>query len=150
MNTLLQAVDSVLIHFVKRISIPTARFSLFVVFFWFGILKVIGTSPATGLVVELFSQTFLATIMTADVFVIILGLAEMLIGIFFILPHFERVAILVMLLHMVTTVLPLFLLPDVAWQSSFTPTLEGQYIIKNVVLVALAIGVAAHIRPWRR
>jgi hypothetical protein len=36
---------------------PTARFGLFVVFFWFGILKVLGLSPASGLVQRLFEQT---------------------------------------------------------------------------------------------
>jgi uncharacterized membrane protein YkgB len=88
--------------------------------------------------------------MAAGTFLIILGIAEMVIGIFFVLPHFERVAILIMLLHMVTTFLPIVLLPDVVWQMPWTPTIEGQYIIKNVVMVALAIGIASHIRPWRK
>jgi uncharacterized membrane protein YkgB len=39
---------------------------------------------------------------------------------------------------MITTAGPLFLLPDIAWQSFLAPTLEGQYIIKNIVVVALA------------
>ena len=149
MSKLLSAIDAVLIHGVRKISEPLARLSLFIVFFWFGILKVMGTSPAAGVVSELFHQTFLADMMTAGTFLVILGLAEMIIGIFFVLPHFERAAILIMILHMITTFLPLLLLQHVAWQSAWTPTLEGQYIIKNVVLVAMAIGIAAHLRPWR-
>lgn len=149
MHTILSAIDTVLIHGVRKISEPLARLSLFIVFFWFGILKVIGTSPAAGLVTELFNETFLAGWMTAGTFLIVLGVAEMIIGIFFVLPHFERAAIFIMLLHMVTTFLPIVLLPEVAWQMAWTPTLEGQYIIKNVVLVAMAIGIAAHLRPIR-
>ncbi len=150
MTRLLSIIDAILIHGVRRISEPLARLSLFIVFFWFGVLKVIGTSPAIGLVTELFNETFLADFMTAGTFVVVIGLIEMIIGIFFVLPHFERVAILIMILHMVTTFLPIIMLPDVAWQMPWTPTLEGQYIIKNVVLVAMAIGIAAHLRPLRR
>ena len=150
MNRTLSIIDAILIHGIRRISEPLARLSLFIVFFWFGILKVIGTSPAAGLVTELFNKTFLADWMTAATFLIILGLVEMIIGIFFVLPHFERVAIFIMILHMITTFLPILLLPHVAWQMPWTPTIEGQYIIKNVVLVAMAIGIAAHLRPWRR
>ncbi|MBP6926009.1 MAG: hypothetical protein KBC22_03055 [Candidatus Pacebacteria bacterium] len=150
MEKIFMVIDAILIHSVRRISEPLARLSLFIVFFWFGILKVIGTSPAAGLVTALFNETFLAQFITAGTFLIILGIAEIVIGIFFVLPHFERVAILIMLLHMVTTFLPIVLLPDVVWQMPWTPTIEGQYIIKNVVMVALAIGIASHIRPWRK
>jgi hypothetical protein len=45
--------------------------------------------------------------------------------------------------------LPLFFLPEVSWQSAFVPTLTGQYIIKNVVIIALAMGIAAHLHPLR-
>ncbi len=53
----LQTIDVRLIHFFKKASIPVARFGLFVVFFWFGFLKVIGLSPASGLVQRLFEDT---------------------------------------------------------------------------------------------
>jgi hypothetical protein len=37
--------------------------------------------------------------------------------------------------------------PELTWQQPFIPTLEGQYIIKNLVIIALAFGVAAHTEP---
>jgi uncharacterized membrane protein YkgB len=37
--------------------------------------------------------------------------------------------------------LPLLLLPTLTWQSLLIPTLAGQYIIKNIVIVALALSV---------
>lgn len=150
MRRIISLVDAVLIRGVQKVSEPLARLSLFLVFFWFGLLKVVGTSPAVGLVTEMFQQTFLVDWTTAGTFLIVLGIVEMLIGIFFVIPNFERITILVMLLHMATTFLPLVLLKDITWQSQWTPTLEGQYIIKNVVLIAMAIGIAANINPWRR
>ncbi|MBY0328947.1 hypothetical protein K2Q02_02545, partial [Patescibacteria group bacterium] len=49
--------DRKLINFFQKISVPFARFSLFVIFFWFGILKLLGFSPATELVHTLFNST---------------------------------------------------------------------------------------------
>jgi hypothetical protein len=48
--------------------------------------------------------------------------------------------------HMVMTVC-LILLPAVTWMMPFVPTLEGQYIIKNLVIIALAFSLASHLRP---
>lgn len=71
----------------------------------------------------------------------------MIIGITFLIPRFERLAIALLIPHMIMTTMPLFLLPAITWLSFMTPTLEGQYIIKNLVIIALAIGVAAHLTP---
>ncbi|MEO6513312.1 MAG: hypothetical protein ABIR37_01360 [Candidatus Saccharimonadales bacterium] len=38
-------------------------------------------------------------------------------------------------------------MPELAWVKPLVPTLEGQYIIKNVLLVAIALGVAAQTKP---
>ncbi len=46
----LYGLDKKIIAFFQRVSTPTARFSLFIIFFWFGFLKVIGQSPASGVV----------------------------------------------------------------------------------------------------
>jgi uncharacterized membrane protein YkgB len=43
--------------------------------------------------------------------------------------------------------LPLILLPNMTWTGPFVPTLEGQYIIKNVVLLALALTIVAGTKP---
>ena len=138
-------IDIKLIHFFRRISVPMARFGLFVVFFWFGALKVIGLSPASSLVQNLFEQTI--SFMSFTTFIILFGLFECLIGILFIIPGLERVVIPMLFLHMVTTFMPLFILPAMTWSGFMVPTLEGQYIIKNLVIIAAAIGIAAHLHP---
>ncbi len=59
----------------------------------------------------------------------------------------ERLVIPLLALHMITTFMPLFLLPSITWAGFFVPTLEGQYIIKNLVIIAAAIGIAAQLHP---
>ncbi len=141
----LRKIDIELIHFFRRISVPIARFGLFVIFFWFGILKVVDMSPASPLVQNLFEQTI--GFMPFSTFIVLFGLFECLIGILFIIRGLERVVIPMLFIHMVTTFMPLFLLPSVTWSSIMVPTLEGQYIIKNLVIIAAAIGIAAHLHP---
>lgn len=148
MDRILYVIDIIFTNIIRKISDPFARFSLFLVFFWFGLLKILGTSPATALVTELFTHTFLAQYISAGAFIIILGIVEMMIGIFFIIPHLERLVLLIMIGHMVFTFLPLILLPEITWAMPWTPTLEGQYIIKNVVLIAAALAIGSRIRPW--
>ncbi len=144
----LASLDRAIILTLRKISIPLAHIALFVVFFWFGLLKIIGSSPANPLVSSLLERTL--PFITFDQFIICFGIYEMIIGIAFLIPHLERLAIALLVPHMITTFLPLVLLPAVTWQSFFIPTLEGQYIIKNLVIIALAIALASHLEPIQR
>lgn len=138
-------IDIKLIHFFRKISVPSARIGLFIIFFWFGLLKVIGLSPASGVVQRLFEQTI--PFMSFHTFLIGFGLFECLIGILFIIKGFERIVIPLLFIHIITTFGPLVLLPQETWQQFLVPTLEGQYIIKNFVIIACAIGIASHLHP---
>jgi uncharacterized membrane protein YkgB len=140
--------DANLIHFFRRVSVPLARFGLFIIFFWFGVLKVIGLSPASGLVERLFENT--VPWMSFGAFIICFGLFEMLVGILFLIRGVERIVIPLLLIHMITTMMPLFLLAGETWSGFLTPTLEGQYIIKNIALIAAAFGIAAHLHPLQK
>lgn len=148
MHLYLEKFDLWFIHSVRKISIPFGRFALFVVFFWFGILKIIGTSPANPLVESLLNATI--PFMSWDVFIVLFAIYEMIIGIAFIIPRAERLAIALLIPHMIMTALPLLFLPAMTWQGFLTPTLEGQYIIKNLVIIALAMGIATHLHPFKR
>lgn len=121
--------------------LPLARFALFLVFFWFGILKVFLVSPANPLVQELLSKTM--PFVGFDLFITIFGLYEVLIGIVFLFPRLDKLSLILFGVHMITTAGPLVLLPGTAWQMFLVPTLEGQYIIKNIALVALAVSIIA-------
>jgi uncharacterized membrane protein YkgB len=118
-----------------------------VIFFWFGALKVAGLSPASELVEKLFQQT--VPFMSFSTFIILFGLFECLIGILFLIKSADRVVLPLLLLHMITTFMPLFLLPAVTWSGFLVPTLEGQYIIKNLVVIATAMSIAANVKPFK-
>ncbi len=148
MHINIRKTDTELIHFFRRASVPLARSGLFIIFFWFGLLKVIGLSPASGLVQRLFESTI--PWMSFSIFLILFGLFEMLIGILFLIRGVERIVIPLLFIHMITTVMPLLLLTQETWSGFLTPTLEGQYIIKNIALIACAFGIAAHLHPLPR
>lgn len=147
-GALFHKIDSFVINFFRQVSIPFARFAIFIIYFWFGLLKVIGESPANPLVKDLLERTL--PFITFEQFILLFGIFEMVIGLAFILPKFERVAITLLAIHMVTTLMPLVMLPEVAWQSSWVPTLEGQYIIKNLAIIGLAMGIAAHLHRHQK
>ncbi|MER3407253.1 MAG: hypothetical protein C4278_02485 [Patescibacteria group bacterium] len=136
-------IDEKIIRFLNKIWQPFSRLSLFIVFFYFGFLKVLGFSPANPLVESLLNKTL--PFISFDKFIILFGLFEMLIGLLFIIPKLERVVIFLLMIHMITTFLPLVLLPQLTWQKFLVPTLEGQYIIKNLVIISLAIVIGAHL-----
>ncbi len=146
MRNYIEKFDARFIALLKRLSLPLARVALFVVFFWFGILKIIGTSPANPMVMDLMHATL--PFMTWEVFIVMFSIYEMIIGISFLIPKLERFAIALLFPHMIMTILPLIFLPDMTWQGFLTPTLEGQYIIKNLVIIALAVGIAAQLHPF--
>ena len=125
-----------------------ARLGLFVVFFWFGILKVLGFSPAEPLVEQLFNATI--GFMSFSTFLVGFGLFEMLIGILFLIKGTERLVMPLLIIHMITTFGPLVFLPEASWISFMVPTLTGQYIIKNLVIIAAAMGIAAQLHPIKR
>lgn len=114
------------------------RISLFIIYFWFGILKVIGISPAETLVENLFNQT-LGIWIDFQAFCMGFGLFECALGLLWLVPKFSKTALYLMLFHMGTTFLPVLVLTDEIWQTWFTPTLVGQYIIKNLALISLGI-----------
>ncbi|KND46707.1 MAG: hypothetical protein AB201_02600 [Parcubacteria bacterium C7867-006] len=126
----------------KQFSILLCRFSLFIIYFWFGLLKVVGLSPASPMVHKLFDITVTPIIpfMPFSSFIVLFGLFEMLIGILFFVPKMEKIALSLFAFHVVTTMLPLFFMAEV-WQKMFVPTLEGQYIIKNIALIACALNI---------
>lgn len=144
-NRNIQSIDIRVIAFFNKIFIPAARFSLFLIFFWFGLIKLFGTSPASPLAEALTAKT--VGIQYYDSLFIILALLECVIGIMFLLPKVTRIVIPLLLIHMLVVCSPLLLVPDYTWQSFLVPTLEGQYIIKNAVVVAIAIGIASSTKP---
>lgn len=137
-----------MINWARKCYDPFARFALFVIYFWFGILKVVGYSPASGLVKDLLAHTI--PFMAPDTFVMALGVFEVLVGVLFLIKGLEMLAIPLLAIHLVTVFMPLVLLPSVAWSQFLVPTLEGQYMIKNLLIISAAIGIIANLKPVER
>lgn len=117
-----------------------SRISLFIVFFYFGILKVLGISQAEALVTALHAKT-LSGVISIEAFVFLLGVLECSIGILFLIPKLTKYTMIIFGIQMLTTFGPLLFLPDISWYSFGVPTIVGQYIIKNIVLIALALEI---------
>ena len=130
-----------------RIGVPTVRIALGVVFLWFGVLKFFPTlSPAELLAARTIEALTFGAV-RPDVSLPVLALWESVIGIGLILGRWLRGILALLALQMAGTFTPLLLFPDETWTTfPIAPTLEGQYIIKNVVLIAAAMVVGATVR----
>lgn len=137
--------DKKFIAFARRYYPWIARISLFVIFFYFGFLKLTGASPAGDLALGFAEKMGMGAY--AHQLFIALAFVECLIGLMILIPRLARPAIFLMLAHMLLVSAPLVLYPEAVWQAPFVPNLEGQYIIKNAALVALALGLVASTHP---
>jgi uncharacterized membrane protein YkgB len=140
-------IDQKLISWFRRAALPMARAAVFIVYFYFGLLKLLGESPASPLARALTDKTI--GMSHFDAAFNVLAVFECVIGILFLFPRLTRLVIPLLIIHVLIVCSPLVLVPHLAWVKPFVPTLEGQYIIKNVLLVAVAIGVAAQTQPFR-
>jgi uncharacterized membrane protein YkgB len=118
------------------------RWALGIVFIWFGALKLFaGASPAEALVKRTVYW------FDPDWFFPLLGVWEIAIGAGLLARPLIRLAILLLLLQMPGTFLPLVVVPEACWvRFPFVLTLEGQYIVKNLVLIAAALVVGGTVR----
>lgn len=123
------------------------RLALGIVFLWFGALKLIpGLSPAETLAGRTI-ETLTFGVVPASVAVPVLAIWECLIGLGLLSGRYLRATLLLLFVQMLGTVTPLFLFPTETFTHfPWAPTLEGQYIIKNLVLVAAAIVIGATVR----
>ena len=134
--------DKNLTEWMAKYGLQILRISLGIVFLWFGLLKFFkGMSPAE----ELVRNT--VYFIDPDLFIPILACWESLIGIGLITGKFLRFTILLLFLQMPGTALPLLILPEKVWTHfPFALTLEGQYIVKNLVLIGAALVIGATVR----
>ena len=144
-STQFERIDTAITRWMARYGVVLLRVSIGVVFFWFGALKLIpGASPAETLIRE--SLPFLPM----NLFIPFLAVWEMIIGLGFMTGRFMRLTILLMFLQMGGAISPIFLNPTAVFVTfPFILTLEGQYIIKNIVLISAALVIGATVRGGR-
>jgi uncharacterized membrane protein YphA (DoxX/SURF4 family) len=126
------------------------RLSLGVIFLWFGGLKFFpGLSPAQSLAGNTIT-TLSFDLLSPQVAVLILAVWESLIGIGLITGIWLRATLFLLWVQMLGTITPLFMFPHLCFTAvPYAPTLEGQYIIKNLVLISAGIVIGATVRGGR-
>ncbi|WDG31463.1 DoxX family protein [Streptomyces sp. CA-278952] len=130
-------------HRYTRISPTVLRVCIGLIFCWFGVLKFFpGASTAEGFAIGAMTEMTLG-LMPAPVCLLLLAVLETGIGLALLTGFLLRWALAVFFLHMAGVFLSLLVLPDAAWHAAAVPTLEGQYVIKNIVLVAACLHIAA-------
>jgi uncharacterized membrane protein YkgB len=141
----IDAVDSAVARFMERYGVTILRIALAVVFIWFGALKIAGRSPVEDLVADT------AYWLPAEPFVRFLGFWEVVVGIGLLIPVALRLTLLLFWLQMAGTLLVLVMHPDLAFQDNnpLLLTVLGEFVIKNLVLIAAGMVVGSSARRRR-
>jgi len=129
-----------LLGLLHRRSVPALRVALGLVFLWFGLLKLFDSSP----VVEILKQTY--SFLPLKPFAAALGVWEMLVGAGLLSKRALRCTLALVCLHLAGTFAALLLGPGLFFHrgNPLWLTVEGEFVIKNVVLVAAGLVVAGH------
>ena len=147
MKIFFNKIDNQIATFMNEYGILLLRISVGIIFIWFGFLKFFpNLSPAQGIATDTINKLTFGLIQN-NMAIIILATWETLIGIGLIAGKFLRVTLFLLFTQMLGTMTPLLLFPDVTFtQFPYAPTLEGQYIIKNLVLISAGLVVGATVR----
>jgi len=143
----LERIDVRLTRWMAHNGLTLLRISLGLVFLWFGALKFFpGLSPADELAARTIERLS-GGLVGPEASLPILATWESLIGLGLLFGVFLRAVLLLLGLQMIGTLTPLVLFPaEVFTRIPYAPTLEGQYIIKNAVLISAAIVLGATVR----
>ncbi|MGP1272932.1 MAG: hypothetical protein ACTS22_06330 [Phycisphaerales bacterium] len=142
----IESIDRLIARFMRRYGHGALRYSLAVIFVWFGLLKPLGLSPAEPLVLMTVDWM---PVLSAEAWVSVIGWWEVAIGMMFLLRPMLRFAIGLLALQMVGTFLPLVIVPSATFQEGRIPyglTMEGQYIVKNLLIISSAMVIGGTVR----
>jgi uncharacterized membrane protein YphA (DoxX/SURF4 family) len=142
--------DTAITSTLARLGMPVLRVGLGIVFLWFGVLKFFpGLSPAQDLAARTIQDLTFGAI-GPEVSLPILAVWESAIGLGLISGRFLRATLFLLAVQMLGTLTPLVLYPaETFTRFPYAPTLEGQYIIKNIVLIGAAMVVGSTVRGGR-
>ncbi len=141
------SLDQRIVRWLARYSLSFLRIGMGIVFLWFGGLKFFpGLSPAADLAARtIFILTF--GLIPQSLSLILLAAIETLIGLGFLTGKFMRLTLALLVFQMAGTLTPLAFFPGETFlHFPFAPTLEGQYIIKNLVLIGAGLVIGATVR----
>jgi uncharacterized membrane protein YphA (DoxX/SURF4 family) len=139
--------DRIIVAWMSKYGLKILRVCLGIIFFWFGFLKFFpNLSPAQQLATTTISRlTF--NLLSPETSLLILACWETFIGLGLIFGFWMRLILFLLWLQMLGTITPLFLFPAQTFTHfPYAPTLEGQYIIKNIVLISAALTLGSTVR----
>jgi putative oxidoreductase len=142
------ALDERVRELLRRRGPDLMRWTLALVFVWFGALKVANVTP----VAQLVADTLAFVPVPAAVVVPALGVFEIIAGVVLAAGRMLRPVLAVLAGHLAGTFLVLVTQPHVAFQDGnpLLLTTEGEFVVKNLVLIAGTLLVAAALPPVRR
>lgn len=149
-NELYHKADMAITSWMAKKGLLLLRFSIGFIFLWFGALKYFeGLSPAED-IATLTIRTLTAGNISDQYILYGLATWEVLIGIGLLFGIFLRETLLLLYLQMAGTFMPIFLFPQEVFHIfPYSLTMEGQYIIKNVVVLSAGIVLGATVRGGR-
>ena len=135
-------VDERVRGFLATTGVTALRISIGLVFVWFGLLKVLDVSPVSDLVATTVYW------FDPDLVVPALGAFEIVVGALLIWGRWLRVALALFAGQMLGTFLVFLIVPDVAFRDGnpFLLTVEGEFVVKNLVLLAAGMVIGSRVR----
>ncbi|MEO3978257.1 DoxX family protein [Streptomyces sp. CAU 1734] len=131
-------------------STTVIRVSVGLIFIWFGAMKFVPSASPAEDVATRTMDILCFGLVPMEATRPLLALFETTIGVGLLTGILLRPVLVAFFLHMAGTFSALLFLPGEMWDGQLaTPTLEGQYVIKNVVLIAACLAVAADERLAR-
>lgn len=149
-NALFAKTDIKLTQWMARNGILFLRLSVGIIFLWYGFLKFFPDVSSAESIATRTIEMLSFGIISGKSAMIILATWETLIGLGLISGYFLRETLLLLFMQMAGTLTPLFLFPAETFTIfPWVPTLEGQYIFKNLVIIAAGIVIGATVRGGR-
>jgi len=141
------SLDGRITAWMARHGVTLTRLALGLVFLWFGAIKLVpGWSPAADLAVRTIDRLTFGMV-GPETALPVLAVWESAIGLGLLTGKFLRATLLLLFVQMLGTLTPLVIFPSETFVAfPYAPTLEGQYIVKNLVLVTAGIVVGATVR----
>jgi putative oxidoreductase len=142
MSNIGSTIDRRIARLVGPYSLTLLRYSLGIVFIWFGALKLFDATPVAELV------TAAVPFVDANVLLPLLGVGEVALGVALIIGRWLSIVAVALVGHLCGTFLVLVMAPGIAFQDGnpLLLTTEGEFVMKNLVLISAALVLASRLR----
>ncbi|MBA3956845.1 MAG: hypothetical protein H0X51_00410 [Parachlamydiaceae bacterium] len=133
-------VEKTAIKQMRQWGIWLLRVSLGIVFFWFGLLKIFNVSPVQHMI----EKTYTFTVERPE-YIIFLGIIEVLIGLGLIFKVYLKTTLILLWLQIAGILLSVFFHPPLFFNGNpFFLTLEGEFVVKNLIILAASIVIGGY------